>query len=162
MKYHSSQVKESLLQNNSGAQRIQKLVNEDKCNYSKLLSYELQDIEFIQEFMVRANNVSNSELMKIPGDSAGGDSRSIRVTQGIDKPKRNKSKNHLKSTQSLTQKGKDESKIPTIQPSRPKGAKPPIQLKPIVKLPKSSSASNMRSNISGNTLTAVEEEPERR
>lgn len=30
--------------------------------------------------MVKANNVSNSELMKIPGDSAGGDSRSVRIT----------------------------------------------------------------------------------
>jgi hypothetical protein len=45
-----------------------------------------------------------------------------------------------------------------IQPSKPKGAKPPIQLKPIVKIPKSQSVSNMKSTLSGTTLTAVEEE----
>lgn len=31
----------------SGIEKVMRQVNQDKCNYSKLLSYEMQDIEFI-------------------------------------------------------------------------------------------------------------------
>ena len=148
-KYYSSQVKDSLVKNNSGAQRIQKLVNEDKCNYSKLSQYQINDVEFTQDFMVKANSVSKSSLLMIPEEGCGGHSRSLRVSSSGQKARASsqQQKSYQKNTQSQNQKGKDQSKIPLIQPSKPKGSKPPIQLKPIVKLPKSSSASNMKSTI---------------
>lgn len=148
-KYYSSQVKDSLVKNNSGAQRIQKLVNEDKCNYSKLSQYQINDVEFTQDFMVKANSVSKSSLLMIPEEGCGGHSRSLRVSSSGQKARASsqQQKSYQRNTQSQNQKGKDQSKIPLIQPSKPKGSKPPIQLKPIVKLPKSSSASNMKSTI---------------
>ena len=52
-------------------------MNEDKHNYSKLLSYEMNDIDFIQDYMKQANDLTNSELLKIPEGTNGSNSKSM-------------------------------------------------------------------------------------
>jgi hypothetical protein len=61
----------------SGIEKIQKQVNEDKCNYSRLLSYEMNDVDFIQDFMKQANDLAESDLMKIPDTANGNNSKSV-------------------------------------------------------------------------------------
>ena len=42
-------------QGSSGIELVMRQVNQDKCNYSRLMSYELQDIEWVQGFIKKAN-----------------------------------------------------------------------------------------------------------
>ena len=52
-------------QGSSGIEMVMRQVNQDKCNYSRLKSYELQDIEWVQVFIKRANQAQQSELLNI-------------------------------------------------------------------------------------------------
>lgn len=40
-------------------------VNRDKCSYSKLMTYQMQDREFIQNFSKRADNLQHAELLMV-------------------------------------------------------------------------------------------------
>ena len=47
----------------SGIELVMRQVNQDKCNYSRLMSYELQDVEWVQQFTKKANEAQHSELL---------------------------------------------------------------------------------------------------
>ena len=55
-------------QGSSGIELVMRQVNQDKCNYSRLMSYELQDIEWVQGFIKKANEAQKSALLNIQQD----------------------------------------------------------------------------------------------
>lgn len=58
-----------------GVEAVMLQVNRDKCSYSKLMTYQMQDREFIQNFSKRADNLQHAEVLRVHplGDSADAD-----------------------------------------------------------------------------------------
>lgn len=55
-----------LYSHQSSIEKILRQVNQDKCNYSKLRSFEFNDIKFIEQYLQKAYKFQNSEAMALP------------------------------------------------------------------------------------------------
>lgn len=58
----------NLFAKESGIEKINRMVNQDKCNYSRLKSYHQNDQSFIKDYLDKAKQIQDSEFMAIPED----------------------------------------------------------------------------------------------